>query len=57
MEKDGGVVVASERYGRAECWKYIANDGVIQRRREAGESRGNSIVGAFKVSSAGLHAH
>ncbi|XP_011602569.2 RUS family member 1 [Takifugu rubripes] len=48
METDRGVVLASERYGRAECWKYVANDGAIERRREGGESRGNSVVGAFK---------
>lgn len=54
MEQDRGVVLASERYGRAECWKYVANDGGIERRREGGEgeSRGNSVVGAFKVSAA-----
>lgn len=53
MEKDRGVVLASERYGSAECWKYFANDGVIQRRREGGEGqpRENSIVGIFKVSA------
>lgn len=58
MEKDRGVVLASERYGRAECWKYVANDGAIERRREGGEgeSRGNPVVGAFKVSPAGPHA-
>lgn len=50
MEEDRGVVLASERYGTAESWKYFANDGVIQRRREGGEGqlRGNAIVRVFK---------
>lgn len=58
MEADRGVVVASERYGNAERWKYLANDGVIQRRREGGEGelRGNAIVRVFKVSTAAPHA-
>lgn len=57
-EKDRGVVLVSETYGRAERWKYVANDGAIERRREGGEgeSRGNSVVGAFKVSTAGPRA-
>lgn len=59
MEKDRGVVLASERYGTAECWKYFANDGVIQRRREGGEGemRGNAIVRVFKVSTARLQSY
>ncbi|KAK2893502.1 hypothetical protein Q8A73_015986 [Channa argus] len=50
MEEDRGVVLATERYGSAESWKYLAKDGVIERRRDGsdGESRGNSIVGVFK---------
>lgn len=50
MEKDGGLVVASERYGSAESWKYWAKDGTLERRREGseGQSTGNSVVGAFK---------
>nr|XP_020442053.1 RUS1 family protein C16orf58 homolog [Monopterus albus] len=50
MEIDGGVVLATERYGNAESWKYLAKDGLMERRREGGqgESRGNSIVGVFK---------
>ncbi|GAA6229873.1 RUS1 family protein C16orf58 homolog [Lates japonicus] len=50
MENDSGVVLASERYGSAESWKYFAKDGVVERRRDGsgGESRGNSVVGVFK---------
>uniref|UniRef100_A0A3B4XX92 RUS family member 1 n=1 Tax=Seriola lalandi dorsalis TaxID=1841481 RepID=A0A3B4XX92_SERLL len=50
MENDSGVVLATERYGSAESWKYFARDGVVERRRDGseGESRGNSIVGVFK---------
>ncbi|XP_044187969.1 RUS1 family protein C16orf58 homolog isoform X1 [Thunnus albacares] len=50
MEGGTGVVLATERYGRAESWKYSAKDGVMERRRDGreGESRGNSIVGVFK---------
>lgn len=57
MEKDRGVVLASERYGNAECWKYFTNDGVIQRRREGGEGelRGNAIVRVFKVLPDYMH--
>lgn len=54
MEKDRGVVLASERYGSAECWKYFANDGVIQRRREGGEGElgESAIVRVLKVGTA-----
>ncbi|XP_070704191.1 RUS family member 1 [Pempheris klunzingeri] len=48
METEGGVVLATERYGSAEFWKYFRKDGVMERRRDGGESRGNSIVGVFK---------
>ncbi|KAG7506216.1 hypothetical protein JOB18_049263 [Solea senegalensis] len=51
MEKDDGVVVAKERYGSAEVWKYLAKDGAVERRRDDTEGdtrRGNSIVGVFK---------
>ncbi|XP_070779682.1 RUS family member 1 isoform X1 [Enoplosus armatus] len=50
MEKDRGEVLATERYGSAESWKYFGKDGVMERRRDGsgGESRGNSIVGVFK---------
>lgn len=51
MEGDRGVVLATERYGSAESWKYFGKDGVMERRRDGGESesRGKSIVGVFKV--------
>lgn len=51
METDRGVVLATERYGSAESWKYFAKDEVMERRRDGreGESRGNSIVGVFKT--------
>ncbi|XP_074552930.1 RUS family member 1 [Halichoeres trimaculatus] len=50
MQKITDVVLATERYGSAESWKYLAKDGVMERRREGtgGESKGNSIVGVFK---------
>ncbi|XP_040918871.1 RUS1 family protein C16orf58 homolog [Toxotes jaculatrix] len=50
MENDSGVVLATERYGSAESWKYFAKDGVIERRRDGseGESRGNTLIGVFK---------
>ncbi|XP_035472248.1 RUS1 family protein C16orf58 homolog [Scophthalmus maximus] len=50
MEADSGVVLATERYGSAGSWKYLAKDGVVERKREDrdGESRGNSVVGVFK---------
>lgn len=50
MEEDSGVVLATERYGSAESWKYFGKDGVMERRRggSGGESRGNSIIGVFK---------
>lgn len=51
MEKDRGVVLATERYGSAESWKYVGKDGVMERRRDGteGVSRGNSVIGVFKV--------
>nr|XP_046270961.1 RUS1 family protein C16orf58 homolog [Scatophagus argus] len=51
MEKDSGVVLATERYGSAESWKYFGKrEGVMERRRDEGEggSRGSSVVGVFK---------
>lgn len=51
METGGGVVLAIERYGSAESWKYLAKGAVMERRRDGseGESRGNSVIGVFKV--------
>lgn len=50
MEKDRGVVLATERYGSAESWRYFGEDGVMERRRDGseGESRGKSMVAVFK---------
>ncbi|KAF3846111.1 hypothetical protein F7725_003189 [Dissostichus mawsoni] len=50
METDRCVVLATERYGRSESWKYCAGDVVLERRRDEreGESRGNIIVRSFK---------
>uniref|UniRef100_UPI0037E7F5C5 RUS family member 1 n=1 Tax=Semicossyphus pulcher TaxID=241346 RepID=UPI0037E7F5C5 len=50
MEKEAGVILATERYGSAESWKYYGKEGVMERRRDGGEgeSRGNSIIGVFK---------
>ncbi|XP_061906207.1 RUS1 family protein C16orf58 homolog [Entelurus aequoreus] len=43
-------VLATERYGIDESWKYLAKGGVMERRRDDSDakSRGNSIVGVFK---------
>ncbi|KAK5913823.1 hypothetical protein CgunFtcFv8_008315 [Champsocephalus gunnari] len=50
METDRCVVLATERYGSSESWKYCAGDAVLERRRDEreGESRGNIIVRSFK---------
>ncbi|KAM7386971.1 hypothetical protein PAMA_009553 [Pampus argenteus] len=50
MEGHSGVVLATERYGSSESWKYLAKNGGMERRRDGkgGESRGNAIVGVFK---------
>ncbi|XP_062294908.1 RUS1 family protein C16orf58 homolog [Scomber scombrus] len=50
MEGNASVVLATERYGRAESWKYSVKEGVMERRREEreGQSRGNSVIGVFK---------
>lgn len=47
-----GSLLATERYGSAERWRYYSREGGMERRREGGEGqqqRGNSLVGAFKV--------
>lgn len=51
MEEEGGVLLATERYGSAEAWKYFGKNGVMGRRRDGsgGGIRGNPIVGVFKV--------
>ncbi|XP_075897545.1 RUS family member 1 [Nelusetta ayraudi] len=46
-----GSLLATERYGSAERWRYYSREGGMERRREGGEGqqqRGNSLVGAFK---------
>ncbi|KAM4531556.1 RUS family member 1 [Odontesthes bonariensis] len=50
MEKNAGVVLATERYGSTQCWKYLSKDGGMERRRDGreSESRGNVVVGVFK---------
>lgn len=51
MEAEGGVLLATERYGSGETWRYLRKDGAMERRgeRSEGQPRGNSLVGAFKV--------
>ena len=51
MENDSAGVWATERYGSAESWRNFVKDGVVDRRRDGsdGPSRGNSVVGVFKV--------
>uniref|UniRef100_A0A8C7XA02 RUS family member 1 n=1 Tax=Oryzias sinensis TaxID=183150 RepID=A0A8C7XA02_9TELE len=46
METNVDVIVATERYGSAESWKYVVQDGVMQRRKDGSSSF--SLVGAFK---------
>ncbi|KAM8845222.1 RUS family member 1 [Spinachia spinachia] len=50
MEKKRGAVLATERYGSAESWKYVAKDATIERTRDGreGVSRGHSLFGVFK---------
>uniref|UniRef100_A0A3P9M6M8 Zgc:162613 n=1 Tax=Oryzias latipes TaxID=8090 RepID=A0A3P9M6M8_ORYLA len=46
METNVDGIVATERYGSAESWKYVVQDGVMQRRKDGSSSF--SLVGAFK---------
>ncbi|XP_029624480.1 RUS family member 1 [Salmo trutta] len=43
-------VVATERYGSLESWKYQLKDGVMKREREGGNggTTGKTIIGVFK---------
>ncbi|XP_038836776.1 RUS1 family protein C16orf58 homolog isoform X2 [Salvelinus namaycush] len=43
-------VVATERYGSLESWKYQLKDGVMEREREGGNggTTGKNIIGVFK---------
>lgn len=53
MEDKGGGVIATEKYGSQEAWRYEIKDGVMQRERTGQEraTRGKSIADAFKVLS------
>uniref|UniRef100_A0A3P9IWX6 Zgc:162613 n=1 Tax=Oryzias latipes TaxID=8090 RepID=A0A3P9IWX6_ORYLA len=46
METNVDVIVATERYGSAESWKYVVQDGMMQRRKDGSSSF--SLVGVFK---------
>jgi len=50
MEDCEGVI-ATERYGSQESWKYLLKDRRIKRQKEAMDGRlaGNSMSGVFKV--------
>lgn len=52
MEPVDEAVLATERYGSQETWKYRLRDGVMKRERlgEGSFRRGSSITAAFKVS-------
>ncbi|KAM9472305.1 RUS family member 1 isoform 2-T3 [Salvelinus alpinus] len=49
-------VVATERYGSLESWKYQLKDGVMEREREGGNggTTGKTIIGVFKAFSSSL---
>lgn len=48
MERNVDGIVATERYGSAESWKYVVvQDGVMERRKDGTSSF--SLVGVFKV--------
>lgn len=49
MEDREGVI-ATERYGSQESWKYLLKDGRMKRQKDAADGRlaGNSISGVFK---------
>uniref|UniRef100_A0A673VVK2 RUS family member 1 n=1 Tax=Salmo trutta TaxID=8032 RepID=A0A673VVK2_SALTR len=48
--KEKMSVVATERYGSLESWKYQLKDGVMKREREGGNggTTGKTIIGVFK---------
>ncbi|XP_038139932.1 RUS1 family protein C16orf58 homolog [Cyprinodon tularosa] len=50
MDKNTGSVLATERYGSTQAWKYLVNNGVLERKRDGSEtqSRDNPVVGFFK---------
>ncbi|XP_043084643.1 RUS1 family protein C16orf58 homolog [Puntigrus tetrazona] len=49
MEDCEGVI-ATERYGSQESWKYLMKDGRMRRQKDAADGRlaGNSVSGVFK---------
>lgn len=51
MADGGGGVIATERYGSQEAWRYRIQDGGMRRERMVQEqtTRGKSITDAFKV--------
>lgn len=53
MAAGGDSLLATERYGSTERWRYYCRDGGMERRREGGDERqqrGTSVVRTFKVS-------
>uniref|UniRef100_A0A3B3WGI6 RUS family member 1 n=1 Tax=Poecilia mexicana TaxID=48701 RepID=A0A3B3WGI6_9TELE len=50
MDKNGGLVLATERYGSGQTWKYSVSDGVMKRTRDGSEAglRSHSVVELFK---------
>uniref|UniRef100_UPI003AB06119 RUS family member 1 n=1 Tax=Centroberyx gerrardi TaxID=166262 RepID=UPI003AB06119 len=50
MEKDTSLVLATEKYGSGESWRYLVKDGAMERKRDGSEggTRGNSVIGVFK---------
>ncbi|RVE69875.1 hypothetical protein OJAV_G00082250 [Oryzias javanicus] len=46
MERKVDAIVATEWYGRAESWKYVVHDGVMERMKDGMFSF--SLVGVFK---------
>ncbi|XP_034046722.1 RUS1 family protein C16orf58 homolog [Thalassophryne amazonica] len=41
-------LLATERYGSGESWRYLTDDGVMKRDRTGSGSSRNSVIGAFK---------
>lgn len=54
MEPVDAAVLATERYGSQETWKYRLKDGMMKRERQGEDNfgRGSSITSVFKVSLA-----
>lgn len=51
MADEGGGVIATERYGSQEAWRYRVKDGEMHKERVGQDrvTRGKSITDAFKV--------